>query len=81
VNLHVADKSWVYARVLEGRAVVVAFNTDAVPATLDVAADPAGLADGVPLEDRLGSGATASVEGGRLRIALPARESAIFVPR
>ena len=81
VNLHVVDKAWVYARVLEGRAVVVAFNTDAAPATLDVPAGPAGLADGVPLEDRLGSGATARVEGGRLRMALPARESAIFVAR
>jgi glycosidase len=81
MNLHVADTAWVYARVLEGRAVVVAFNTDAVPATLDVPAGPAGLADGTPLEDRLGSGATARVEGDRLRIALPARESAIFVSR
>jgi glycosidase len=81
MNLHVADTAWVYARVLEGRAVVVAFNTDAVPATLDVPAGPAGLAHGTPLEDRLGSGATARVEGDRLRIALPARESAIFVSR
>jgi glycosidase len=81
MNLHVADTAWVYARVLERRAVVVAFNTDAVPATLDVPAGPAGLAHGTPLEDRLGSGATARVEGDRLRIALPARESAIFVSR
>jgi neopullulanase len=81
VNLHVADKTWVYGRVLEGRAVVVAFNTGGTPAALDVPASPAGLADGVSLEDRLGSGAAASVEGGRLRIALPSGSSAVFVPQ
>lgn len=50
------------------------------PAALDVPASPAGLADGVSLEDRLRSGAAASVEGGRLRIALPSGSSAVFVP-
>lgn len=80
VNLHVADKAYVYARLHEGRPAVVAINTDAAGVALDVPAGPAGLADGGPLADRLGSGATARVEGGRLRIALPARESAVFVP-
>ncbi len=80
VNLHVADQTWVYARVLDSRPVVVAFNTGAEPATLDVPAGPAGLADGASLEDRLHSGAGARVEAGRLRLSLPANASAVLVP-
>jgi len=80
VNLHVADKTWVYARVLDGRPVVVAFNTGADRATLDVAASPAGLADGAPLHDRLHSGAEARIEDGRLRLSLPPGSSAVFLP-
>jgi glycosidase len=79
VNLQVADKTWVYARVLDGRSAVVALNTGSARAALDVPAGPAGLADGAPLEDRLGSGAEAKVEGGRLRLSLPPASSAVFV--
>jgi glycosidase len=79
VNLHVADQTWVYARVHDGRPVVVAFNTGGDAATLDVPAGPAGLADGA-LEDRLRSGAWARVEGGRLKVSLPAASSAVFLP-
>jgi glycosidase len=80
VNLHAADRTWVYARVLDGRAVVVAFNAGPEPAFRDVPAGPAGLVDGVSLEDRLRSGAGATVAGGRLRLSLPAGASAVFVP-
>jgi glycosidase len=79
-NLHVADKTWVYARMLDGRAAVVAFNTGDGPATLDLAAGSAGLADGAPLVDRLRSGAEARVESGRLRLSLPPGSSAVFLP-
>ncbi len=71
VNLHVADRSWAYARVLDGRAVVVAINTDAAPVTLDLPAAPAGLAEGARLRDRVGALGEAAVEGGRLRLTLP----------
>jgi glycosidase len=80
VNLHVADQTWVYARVQDGGPVVVALNTGGDAATLDVPAGPAGLADGAALEDRLRSGAAARVEGGRLKISLPAASSAVFLP-
>jgi glycosidase len=80
LNLHVADETWVYARMLEGRPVVVAFNTGAARATLDLPAGPVGLADGVPLEERLRSGAEARVEGGRLRLSLPPGSSGVFTP-
>jgi glycosidase len=80
VNLHVADQTWVYARVLDGRSAVAAFNTGTEPATLDLPAGPAGLGDGMALQDPLHSGATARVEGGRLRLSLPAGSSAVFIP-
>jgi glycosidase len=80
LNLHVADQTWVYARVLDGRSVVAAFNTGAEPVSLDLPAGPAGLADGTSLEDRLRSGAGATVERGRLRLSLPPGSSALFVP-
>jgi glycosidase len=80
VNLHVADKSWVYARVLDGRSVVVAFNTGADRATLDLASGPALLVDGARLEERLHSGAEARVEGGRVWLSVPPGSSAVFTP-
>jgi glycosidase len=81
VNLYVADKAWAYARVLEGHAAFVAINTDAVATTIDTPAGPAGLREGAVMEDRLGSPVRASVDGGRLRIRLPAGASAVFVAR
>ena len=80
VNLHVADKSWAYARVLDGRVVVVAINTDASPATVDLPTAPVGLAAGARLRDRLGSLGEVVVEGGRLRLTLPAGSSGVFTP-
>jgi hypothetical protein len=77
----VADKAWVYARVLDGsKAAVVAFNTGDRPEALDVAAGPAGLADGVRLVDGLGSGVTATVEAGRLRFTMPPGSSVVLQP-
>ena len=80
-NLHVADKSWVYARVLEGAGpAVVAFNTGDRPESVDVDAVAAGLPAGSRLTDRLGSGLAATVDGGRLRLTLPPRTSAVLLP-
>jgi glycosidase len=80
-NLHVADKAWVYARVLDGsKPAVVAFNTGDRSEDLDVAAGPAGLADGARLADGLGSGVTATVEAGRLRLTMPPGSSVVLLP-
>ena len=80
-NLHVADKSWVYARVLEGASpALVAFNTGDGPEALEMDAAVAGLADGSRPADRLGSGLAATVEGGRLRLTLPPRTAAVLLP-
>jgi len=79
VNLFVADKAWVYARVLDGRAAIVAINTDGAPITVEAPPGPAGLRDGAALNDRLGSPARATVEGGRLRVSLPAGASVVLL--
>jgi glycosidase len=79
VNLLVADKTWVYARVLGARAAIIAINTDGVATSIDAPAAPAGVRDGAVMEDRLGSPVRAAVEAGRLRIALPAGATAVFV--
>jgi len=81
VNLHVADKDWVYARVLDGgRAVVVGLNTGDLPLALDLEAAPLGLADGVRLRAAVGPQGDAAVEGGRLRLSLAPASSAVFLP-
>jgi glycosidase len=79
VNLHVADRVWAYARVLEGQAVVVGFNTGDAAVTLDLEA-PAGLADGVRLRDRLGAFGEAVVRSGRLRLTLAPASSGVLLP-
>ena len=80
-NLHVADKSWVYARILEGAGpALVAFNTGDRPEPVDVDAVAAGLPAGSRLTDQLGSGLAATVDGGRLRLTLPPRTSAVLLP-
>ena len=78
VNLHVADRSWAYARLLDGHAAVVAINTDGAPTTLDLPAGPAGLVDGERVRDRVGTLGEAAVEGGRLRLTLPPGSSGVF---
>jgi neopullulanase len=80
VNLHVDDASWAYARTLDGSAAVVAINTGAEPAILDLPAAPAGLAEGERLRDRVGPIGEAVVVGGRLRLTVPARSSGVLVP-
>jgi glycosidase len=80
VNLHVADKTWVYARVLDGQAAVVGINTGEKAQALDLDAAPLGLGEGRRLRDRIGSLGEAAVEGGRLRLVLPPGSSGVFVP-
>ena len=84
VELLADEKAYAYARVLDGRAVVCAFNTSAEPVAVDVPAAPASLAAGLHLRDAIGAAAEARVEDGadgpRLRLTLPPRSAAVFVP-
>jgi glycosidase len=78
LNLAVYEKSWIYARVLDGQVAVVALHTGDGPATIEAPGAAVPLDDGVRLEDRLGSGVSARVEGGLLRVTLPPMSSAVF---
>lgn len=82
LNLHAAEKTWVYARVGReaGAPAVVAIHTGDSAESVEVPVAAAGLGDGTRLRDRLGSGATAVVEAGRLRLTLAPGSSAVFTP-
>ncbi|HEV2763201.1 MAG TPA: hypothetical protein VGV38_09415, partial [Pyrinomonadaceae bacterium] len=79
VHLHDGEQQTVFARTLDRRedAVIVAFNNDARPATIEFGVAPAGLRDGTRLYDRIGS-AHAAVADGRLKITLPARSAGLL---
>jgi glycosidase len=79
VNLLVSDDAWVYARVHEVTAAVVAIHLGKQAVSLDVPVSALSLPEGARLEDRLASGAAARVEGETLRLFLPARSSAVFL--
>ena len=78
MDLAVGEQTWVYARVYEGRAAVVALNNGQATSTVEAATGPLGLAEGAQLQDLLG-GPGVRVEAGRVRITLPARAAAIYV--
>lgn len=78
VHLLVGEQTYAFARVKEGKAVIAIFNNGQRPAALECGAAPAGLADGARLADRLGSAPEARVEGGKIRVSLPARTAAAY---
>jgi glycosidase len=78
LHLHDEEQQTVFARVHEGRAAVIAFNNDVKPATLDFDVRRAGLADGAQMRNLLAQNLTARVEGGRLRLSLPARTAVVM---
>jgi len=78
VSLAVSDQAYAFARVGGGDPAVVMMNNAASPAELDVPTGPAGLPDGVWLGDRLSGAPRIRVEGGRLRVTLPARAAALY---
>ncbi|HSB09147.1 MAG TPA: alpha-amylase family glycosyl hydrolase [Blastocatellia bacterium] len=81
VNLYVADQQYAYARRTERASVIVVFNNDNRPATIEFDVSAVGLADGGTVTDRLGSASDALVESGKLKVNLPARAATIFVRR
>jgi hypothetical protein len=82
LSLDVGEQIWAFARVAPGStAVVVVFNNGTEAAQLDFGVEPLGFPDGAVLEDRLGPGQPVRVEGGRLRVELPARTASVYVPK
>jgi glycosidase len=79
-NLVVDDQTWAFARVAEASSIVAMLNNGAADATIDCPLGPAGLVDGAVLEDRLRVSTPVTVAGGRVRVRLPPRSAALFVP-
>ncbi len=77
-NLHASEKQWVYVRKGSRVTAIVAFNTANAPAQVEIDEQGLEFRDGDTLTDRL-SGATATVEKGRLRLELAARRSAVWI--
>jgi hypothetical protein len=61
--------------------VIIVFNNDNKPATIEFDVSAVGLADGETVTDRLGSTSDVHVESGRLKVSVPARAACIFVRR
>lgn len=78
VNLYATDDAYVYARAGSSGFAVVALNNGKQARRLSVEVASV-LPDGTALEDRLGCGGPAEVEGGRLSLALPASCDALYV--
>jgi neopullulanase len=81
INLYVSEQQYAFARATQRSAVVVIFNNATAPAILDFSISEVGLKDGDVLTDRLSGTGEARVEGGRLKVILPARTAKIFTVR
>jgi glycosidase len=79
LHLYDEEQQTVFARVLGGQSVIIAFNNDSKPATFEFETDKANITDGLNLADRLGviKGVTRTASG-RMRVTLPARSASIF---
>jgi glycosidase len=81
VNLHVTTQQYGYARTMKGATVITVINNDTKSAQIEFDVSPLGLANGLVLIDQLGVSKEARVADGKLRMTLPERSAAIFVPR
>jgi len=81
VNLHVSEQQYAYARKTKDGVVITTINNDTKAVTIEFEVGQVGLVDGVSLIDRLGVSPEVRVNGGKLKVNLPARSAALFVPR
>jgi glycosidase len=78
VNLYVAEQQYAYARTTPRGAVIVVFNNDNDAATIEF--DVSRIAAGGTLKDQLGVSQPVQINNGKMRVSLPKRSAAIFVP-
>ena len=77
-NLAVTEQAWAFARVSKEGTAIVVLNNAAEEATVECGLGPTKLAEGALLRDGLGAAPDVRVEGGRLRVTLPARSAAVY---
>ena len=81
VNLYVSEQQYAYARVTKVASALTAINNDTKTAEIEFDVSRIGLANGDALVDRLGVSKDVQVNGGNVKMTLPARSGAIFVKR
>lgn len=79
VHLVVTEQTYAFARLTQTQSVILVFNNDTKPATIEIPIAAARLDDGMILRDRLNGISDAPVEGGKIRVTLPPRSAAILV--
>jgi neopullulanase len=78
MHLEVGDSVYVYARVSEGRRMVVALNNSVEPQEVAVDLSPLGLRSAPAFELRFGQGEVKEVSETRVNLELPARAGGVF---
>ncbi len=78
VDLAADETAYAYARLLDGQAAVVVFNTSDAARTIRFSAGPLSIAAEAVFQDRLGGPAPLRTSGGRFEAALPPRSAAIY---
>ncbi|MBI3651259.1 MAG: cyclomaltodextrinase N-terminal domain-containing protein [Acidobacteria bacterium] len=78
VTLGFSDDDYSFARVGDQGAVVVVFNNAKKASQIEIDVTPLKLADGKTLIDRLGVSGEVRVEGGKIKVSLPARSASIL---
>jgi glycosidase len=81
VNLDVNEQTYAYARVTDRASVMMVFNNGSQPATLEFDIRPTRFSDGTTLQDRLSVAPDVRVESGKIKVSLPPRSAAVYVPK
>jgi len=81
VNLAVSDKTDAFARLSTAGTALVLLNSAPGTQTFNLEAQLTTLPGGTVLGDRLGNAPEIRVEGGKLKVALVPRSSAIYIAR
>ena len=79
VTLGFTDDYYVFARTSEKGKVIVLFNNAKEAKTVAVDVTPLKIASGTNWIDRLGVVADARVDGGKIKVTMPARSASVFV--
>jgi glycosidase len=78
INLYVSEQQYAYARKTRSGAAVIVMNNDNKTATLEF--DVSQVASSGVLKDQLGVSRPVQINSGKVRVSLPKRSAAIFVP-
>ncbi len=79
INLYVSQQQYVFARRSQSGCVVVAFNNETRPTTLNFEVPGTVLTDGSVMVDRIGRAKNVRVAQGEMIVSLPARSVAVLV--